>query len=120
MAFRVVEVDEPPLTSVAKEAEECSTEGNRSMGAVEREAVEGDPSEDQALTVAVGAVPPFRDALRDVEDDETVDETLRSNSASEVAPMEEHRRTIDEVCPLDSMDSERPTIFPQHFRASLL
>lgn len=65
-------------------------------------------------------VPPFRDALRDVEDDEPLDEPPRSNLASVVVPKVEHRRTIDAVCPLDSKDFALPKVSLLHFHASRL
>lgn len=65
-------------------------------------------------------VPPFHDALRDVEDDEPLDEPPRSNLASVVVPKVEHRRIIDAACPLDSEDFVLPKVFLQHFHVSHL
>lgn len=80
-AFRGVEADELPLTLVAEEVEECLPEGNHSKGEVELGVVEDDPLEVLVSMVAAVVGPPFRDALRDVEDDESVDEPLSLNSA---------------------------------------
>lgn len=119
MACRVVKEDELPLTLVAREVEGYLLEGNHWMVVVEREAEVDDPSVVLGSPEVAEVVPPCHDASRDAGDDERLDETPRSNSASEVVPMEARRRTVDEVYRLDLADFEQLTIVPPHFRVFL-
>lgn len=76
-----------------------------------------DPSGVPESMAAAAVARPFRDASRDAEDDEQIDEHLRSSSASAAAPVVVRPRTIDAVCPPGSADSERLEVFPRHYHA---
>lgn len=116
----MAEGDALPLTLVAKVAEGCLREGNRPMVAEELEEEEGDPSVVLVSMVVAEVEQPSHDASHGVADDEQLGETVGPSWASEVEPTEARLRTVDEACPLDSVDSERPTIVPQHCRVVLL
>ena len=120
VAFPVVVEDALPLTLAVGVVEGYLLEENHSMGEVELEGVEDDPSGVLGLTVVAEVGQPFRDASRDVEDDEWVDEPLRLNWELGAVPMGVHLQIVDEACPLDSVDSARLAIAPLHCRAVLL
>lgn len=120
VAFPVVVEDAPPLTLAVGAVEGYLLEESHSTVEVELGAVEDDPSGVPGLKVVAEVGQPFRDASRDVEDDEWVDEQLRLNWELGAAPMGVHPQTVDEACPLDSVDSERPAIAPLHCRVVLL
>ena len=116
VAFPVVVEDALPLTLVVGVVEGYLLEESHSMGEVELEGVEDDPSGALGLTVVAEVGQPFRDASRDAEDDEWVDELLHLNWELGAVPMGVHLQIVDEACPLDSVDSERLTIAPLHYR----
>ena len=120
VAFPVVVEDALPLTLAVEVVEGYLPEENHSMGEVEPEGVEDDPSGVLGLTVVAEVGQPFRDASRDVEDDESVDELLRLNWELGAVPVGVHLQIVDEACPLDSVDSARLAIAPLHCRAVLL
>lgn len=103
---------------MAEEAEECLPVGIHWMVVVARAGEVDDPSGVPESTAAEAEARPFRDALRDAEDDEQIDEHSRSNLALAAVPVVAHPQTIDAVCPPDSTDSERLEVFPRHYHAS--